>query len=112
MLARRNICLRGRDQGAAAVEFALVVPILVFMLFGIIDYGLYFTNSLAVRAGVSDAARQISVGNFSSSCEEFGARRSYDLISKVTDCIQPMAEMKRVLRPTSLMQPGQSARML
>ena len=47
------------------MEFALVVPILIFLLFGIIDYGLYFTNSLSVRAGVSDAARQISVGNFS-----------------------------------------------
>ncbi len=46
MLARRSICLRGADQGAAAVEFALVVPILVILLFGIIDYGLYFTNAL------------------------------------------------------------------
>ena len=68
MRDRRSICLRGADRGAAAVEFALVVPILVMLLFGIIDYGLYFANALGVRSGASDAARQIIVGNFAPSC--------------------------------------------
>ena len=70
MLARRINRERGRDQGAAAVEFALVVPILIVLLFGIIDYGLYFANALAVRAGVSEAARQFSVGNFAASAAQ------------------------------------------
>lgn len=52
------------DDGAAAVEFALVLPILVLILFGIIDYGLYFSNSFGVRGGAQDAARQGSVANF------------------------------------------------
>jgi TadE-like protein len=93
MLAGRINRARSGDQGAAAVEFALVVPILVMMLFGIIDYGLYFTNSLAVRAGVSDAARQIIVGNFSRSCEEFADFGEHgDLLAKVRDCVQPVAD--------------------
>jgi Flp pilus assembly pilin Flp len=45
------------EAGAAAVEFALVLPILVLILFGIIDYGLYFNTSLQARWGVHDAAR-------------------------------------------------------
>lgn len=45
------------DDGAAAVEFALVLPLLVLILFGIIDYGLYFNASLQSRSGVHDAAR-------------------------------------------------------
>jgi Flp pilus assembly pilin Flp len=45
------------DDGAAAVEFALVLPILVLILFAIIDYGLFFNASLQSRSGVHDAAR-------------------------------------------------------
>jgi hypothetical protein len=50
-----------KDAGAAAVEFALVLPILILILFGIIDYGLYFNASLQSRWGVHDAARTAAV---------------------------------------------------
>ena len=46
------------DHGAAAVEFALVVPLLLILVFGIIDYGLYFSDSLTVRQGTREGARQ------------------------------------------------------
>lgn len=57
-----------RDAGAAAVEFALVLPILVLILFGIIDYGLYFNDSIDAQSGVQTAARQAVVGNIDTSC--------------------------------------------
>jgi hypothetical protein len=56
------------DRGAAALEFALVVPVLVALVFGMIDYGLYFTDSLGARDGVRVAARQASVAKFGASC--------------------------------------------
>jgi hypothetical protein len=56
------------DRGAAAVEFALVVPVLLMILFGIVDYGLFFNNSLSVKQGVREAARQGVVTNYGSSC--------------------------------------------
>jgi hypothetical protein len=56
------------DRGAAAVEFALVVPVLLMILFGIIDYGLFFNNSLSVKQGVREAARQGVVTNYGSGC--------------------------------------------
>lgn len=57
---------RTQDQqrGAAAVEFALITPILVLLVCGIIDYGLWFNESLNVRQGVREAARQAVVTNF------------------------------------------------
>jgi Flp pilus assembly protein TadG len=54
------------ERGAAAVEFALVLPFLLLVVFGIIDYGLYFNNSINVRQGVREAARQAVVGTYSS----------------------------------------------
>ena len=58
----------GKDSGAAAVEFALVVPVLLMILFGIIDYGLLFNNSLSVKQGVREAARQGVVANYGTAC--------------------------------------------
>ena len=46
------------DRGAAAVEFALVVPILLMIVFGITDFGLWFSDSLNLRQGVREGARQ------------------------------------------------------
>lgn len=71
---RRTSQGRG-DGGATAVEFALVAPILLLLVFGIIEYGLWFSDSLATRQGVREAARQGVVANFgeSSSCGLIGA---------------------------------------
>lgn len=52
------------DRGAAAVEFALVVPILLLLVFGIIDYGAVYADSISARNGVREAARQGVVSNF------------------------------------------------
>ena len=52
------------ERGAAAVEFALVVPILLLLVFGIIDYGAVYADSISARNGVREAARQGVVSNF------------------------------------------------
>ena len=63
---------RGRDRGAAAVEFALVMPVLFLLLMGIIDYGLWFTDSLSVRQGVRESARQAAVLHAATGCTGTG----------------------------------------
>lgn len=56
---------RSRGQlGAAAIEFALVVPLLLTLLFGVVDYGLWLNDSLNVRQGVREGARQGVVERF------------------------------------------------
>ena len=50
-----------RDRGAAVVEFALVIPLLMALVLGIIDYGLWFNDSISVRQGVREAARKAAV---------------------------------------------------
>ena len=41
-----------------------MLPILVLILFGIIDYGLYFGDALDTRSGVASATRQAVVNSF------------------------------------------------
>jgi Flp pilus assembly protein TadG len=53
--------LSGRERGAAAVEFALVLPLLLVLLLGIIDFGLYFYNDLQLTHVARNAARYLSV---------------------------------------------------
>jgi Flp pilus assembly protein TadG len=58
----RKLCLR-REQGATAVEFALVVLIFLILLLGIVDFGLYFYNDLQLTHVARDAARYLSVND-------------------------------------------------
>ena len=61
----RTVGDRSRStDGAAAVEFALVSGVFFLVLFGIIQYGLYFNDALNARQGVREAARQGVVRNF------------------------------------------------
>ena len=54
--------LGGEERGAALVEFALVLPILLVILLGILDFGLYYYNDLQLTHAARDAARYLSVG--------------------------------------------------
>lgn len=46
-----------REEGAAAVEFALVLPILLLILFGIIEFGFAFYNKEVITNASREAAR-------------------------------------------------------
>ncbi len=57
-MASRALRRRGRrDNGAAAVEFILVLPILLILVFGIIQFGITFTGVLALNNAARQGAR-------------------------------------------------------
>ncbi|MFM6973649.1 MAG: TadE/TadG family type IV pilus assembly protein [Agromyces sp.] len=52
--------LRG-DRGAAAVEFALIVPLLIFLLFGIIEASRLYNAQISITNSAREAARFTAV---------------------------------------------------
>lgn len=55
-------CVRRRDdRGAAVLEFALVVPLLLLLVFGIIDFGWMLMKANLVNNAARDAARVASL---------------------------------------------------
>lgn len=62
----RRICVVrrrrwGNESGAAAVEFALVLPILVLILFGVIEFGGVYNAQLMVTGAAREAARAMAL---------------------------------------------------
>jgi Flp pilus assembly protein TadG len=52
---------RNRESGQTMVEFALILPTLAILLFGIIQFGIAFNNYIAVTDAVRAGARQGAV---------------------------------------------------
>lgn len=61
MMARRLRNFLRNERGAAAVEFALVLPLAVVMLLGALNFGIYlfFQNSLS--AALDETARSATI---------------------------------------------------
>jgi hypothetical protein len=52
------------ERGAAAVEFALVIPLVVMVVLALTDYGIWYTDSVSLKHGTREGARQGAVGDF------------------------------------------------
>ncbi|WP_170180355.1 TadE/TadG family type IV pilus assembly protein [Desulfoglaeba alkanexedens] len=49
------------EKGAAAVEFAIILPILIMLLFGIFQFGIAFNNYIAITHAAREGARLAAV---------------------------------------------------
>lgn len=54
------------EKGQTMVEFALVLPVLVVIIFGIIQFGTAFNNYVALTDAVRAGARTAAVSRFAS----------------------------------------------
>ena len=59
--AHRNHLTRDRS-GTSAVEFALVAPLFILMMLGMLGYGIYFGAAHSIQQLTADAARTAIAG--------------------------------------------------
>ncbi len=53
---------RSSERGAAALEFALILPLLVMLVFGIIAFGRGYNAKVEVTGAVREGARLLALG--------------------------------------------------
>src|SRR5205814_1973276 len=55
---RRRWRLFGRDdRGTATMELAIVLPLLLMVMFGLVEFGIFFTQAVAVTNAAHNGAR-------------------------------------------------------
>ena len=52
----------GQDRGAAVVEFALLLPLLLFLIFGLIDFGRALNAQITLTQAAREGARMAALG--------------------------------------------------
>lgn len=57
MFASKSLSLRGDERGGAAIEFAILAPIYLMLLAGMLAYGIYFGAAHSLQQLAADAAR-------------------------------------------------------
>lgn len=62
IISVRSVAARD-ERGAAAVEFALVLPLLILFTFGIIEFGRAYSAKIELTAAVREGARAAALGN-------------------------------------------------
>jgi Flp pilus assembly protein TadG len=77
---------RDQQRGAAAVEFALVLPILITIVMGIIEYGFAFARHQVVNNAAREAARAGSNRDNSTA----------EITSKATDTAQHYLSINQI----------------
>ena len=92
---RRKRGLRGSEDGATAVEAALVLPIFVVMLLGIVDFAQAFFIWNTLQLVVGQASRYVIIQNGipGSSCDAACAETALQTaISPASICTTPTAD--------------------
>ena len=111
----RRVGRRRDDRGATLVEFALIAPLFLLLLFGIIDFGMMLNDYQSLRQGVRDGARAATVANYGSACGPDTGTELACLVrarvglepSGATQGVGPFTTRVMIIAPTSY-QVGQS----
>lgn len=84
------------SKGQAMVEFALVLPVLLLLLLGMIEFGRFYNAWLMVTHASREGARTSSLGGSTSQVElrVDGVMESYDL-SRIAVVISPSGAKSR-----------------
>lgn len=73
------------ERGAAIVEFALVVPILILLVFGIVEFGRVFYIQSTISGAAREGARAMALGDSDAEARA----RAQDALGSVDAALDP-----------------------
>lgn len=104
---------RGKSRGlyredGSVVEMALVLPMLALILAGILDFGLVFSNLMALKQGVGAGVRQgvVAQAGSISSCSITGAAAATTDTKKLMCLTKSLVGLEEAETRTKVLFPG------
>lgn len=84
------------QKGQAIVETALILPIIILILTGIIDFGLMFNNYLVITNASREAVRNAAIGATDSEIQSLVVNMTTSLdASKLSTTIYPSQALRK-----------------
>ncbi len=102
MSRRKTLSLRAQN-GQTMTEFALVLPLLAMLLFGVIQFGIAFNNYITLTDAVRAGARKGAVGRHLSDPQ--GA-----VVAQVRTAATDLKSANLAINVQSTWQPGEEVR--
>ena len=87
-----------RQRGASLIEFAFVMPLLVLILLGVIQWGIIFGAQLTLRNASMMAARMAALGSG-------GGYTDTEIKDSIVDAIEPLLEEANLTIPVDIERP-------
>ena len=79
------------DRGAAVLEFALTVPLMLIMLVGIIEFGRAYSVVISLQGAVREGARSLALGDNSSTVDSVVRSSTAVTVDGITQTPCPVA---------------------
>lgn len=70
---------KSSERGAVAVEFALLAPVLIMLLFGIMEFGRAYNTQITLTSAAREGARVMAIENNQSAAEAAATKASSSL---------------------------------
>ena len=83
------------EKGQAMVEFALLLPLLLLILSGIINFGWIFGNQLLANNAVREAARYTAIHYYDSSTDDDGAVAAGIVAARAPTLVSPIVTISK-----------------
>lgn len=88
--------MQKKHKGQGLVELALILPILILILMGTIEFGFMFNNFLAVHNGSREIARHVSLGGTDAEAIARGEAIMAHLdVSQISVAISPSGNLRK-----------------
>lgn len=72
------------DRGAVAVEFALIVPVLILLLLGIMEFGRAYNAQLSLTHAARESVRTLAISNTPGDAVDKAIHETPTLLPKLT----------------------------